>query len=88
VTAPSIGRIIIVRAAPGEANNNAEVAPAVITHVFGGELPDGSWMVNARVLLDGDTVTWRTSLSLFADQAAADAAKPGGWHVGWWPPRA
>lgn len=85
---PTIGRVIIVKAAPGEANNGAEVAPALITRVFGAELPDGSWTVNARVLLDGDVVAWRTSLSLFVDEATATAAKPGSSHVGWWPPRA
>lgn len=87
MTPPSIGRIIIVRRAPGDGNNGAEVAPAIITRVWGSELPDGSWTINAKVLLDGDAIAWRTSLSLFADEASAASAKPDGWHVGWWPPR-
>lgn len=84
---PSIGRVVVVRADP-KTNNGADEAPALITRVFGSELPGGSWTVNVRVLLDAADVTpARTSISLYADQAAADEAKPAGVHCGWWPPR-
>lgn len=89
---PSIGRVVIVRAAPAQ-NNGADEAPAVITRVWSpveaGQTA-GSWTVNVRVLLDGvDVVPAKTSISLFPDRESADAAVPTvtNTHVGWWPPR-
>jgi hypothetical protein len=87
---PSIGRIVIVRAAPAQ-NNGAAEAPAIITRVWGDSpAPDGAWCVNLRVLLDGsDATPAKTSVVLYPDQAAADAAKPTltDTHVAWWPPQ-
>jgi hypothetical protein len=82
---PSIGGTVLVRMLPNW-NNGADVAPATITRVWS-QADDGSWTINVRVLADGETVEWRTSISLYLDQAAADEAKPDGTSAGWWPPR-
>ena len=88
VREPSIGCVVIVRAAPA-LNNGATQAPAVITRVWS-QQDNGAWTVNVRILLDAsDATPAKTSISLFPDQAAADAAVPTltDTHVAWWPPR-
>lgn len=85
---PSVGRIVVVRAAPHQ-NNGADEAPAVVTRVWG-QRGDGAWTVNLRVLLDGSDVTpAKTSVALFPDRDAAVAAATGptDTYVAWWPPR-
>lgn len=82
---PTIGRVILVRMDQKE-NNGADVAPAIITRVWS-ECADSSWTINAKILADHEMNIWRTSLSLFSDQATADRERPNGVHVGWWPPR-
>lgn len=72
---PSLGRIVLAPVDPA-INNGSDVAPALITRVWSGEL------VNVRVLLDSDAVLWKTSVSLCADE---DAAR--GMHAVYWPPR-
>jgi hypothetical protein len=83
---PSIGRIVIVPVAPS-LNNGADRAPAIITRVWN-EQPDGSWMINARVLCDSESTLWGTSLRLFASEDdALRAPIPGTSHFAYWPPR-
>jgi hypothetical protein len=66
---PSLGRIVLVTVHP-TTNNGADVAPAVITRVFRDDL------VNVKVLLDGaDGAKAMTSVGLYADREAADAAR-------------
>lgn len=79
---PSIGRIVIVPVQP-ELNNGADRAPAVITRVWN-EQPDGSWVINARVLCDSENTLWVTSVKLFDTEEQALAV---GTHVAYWPPR-
>ena len=65
---PSAGRIVLVTVRP-TTNNGAEVAPAIITRVWTDE------MVNVAVFLDGASgAQARTSVPLFADREALDAA--------------
>jgi hypothetical protein len=78
VQVPSIGRIVHVGADPA-INNGGDVAPAIITRVFG-EHPAGGWIVNIRVLLDGHETPWRTSVRL-VEESSTDA------HTCWYPPR-
>lgn len=81
---PSVGQIVIVpiAALPAESNNGGDVAPAVITRVW------NDHMVNVRVLLDGNDVPWKTSITLYdtsEDYAAAvEEGRPFGCY---WPPR-
>lgn len=82
---PTIGRIVHVTQVPGPYNNHADVAPAVITRVF------GESCVNVRVLHDGPPVAeerqdWLTSIPLHDDEESARAI--GLTHVAFWPPRA
>lgn len=79
---PSLGRVVLVPADP-KANNGASEAPATITRVWN-ENRDG-WLVNLRVLADGDGVPeWRTSVTLCETKERAAEV---GTHVAWWPPR-
>ena len=66
--APRVGDVVLVAADPA-LNNGAEQAPAVITRVW------SSTVVNARVLYDGNAVTWHTSLNYVdtLDGVAPDA---------------
>jgi hypothetical protein len=69
VQKPSLGRIVLATVHP-TTNNGSDTAPAVITRVFSDDL------VNIRVLLDGvDRVEAKTSIALYPDRAALDAAK-------------
>lgn len=88
---PSLGRIVIVPANPN-ANNGADVAPAIITRVWSDTL------VNCRVLLDGTTLDWKTSITLYAgpDELAEALAKRDAdnphmvgtpFFGAYWPPR-
>lgn len=52
---PEVGDIVLVPVDPAENNGSAE-APAVVTRVW------SATTVNVRVLHDGDTSSWRTSL--------------------------
>lgn len=79
---PSLTRMVIAQADPAF-NNGADVCPAVITRVFG-ERPSGGWTVNVRLLMDGPTVDWKTSLVLFDTEEQAREYGKGGC---WWPPR-
>lgn len=66
---PSVGRIVLVTVHP-TTNNGADTAPAVVTRVWSDEL------VNVAVFLDGANGTKaQTSVPLFADREALDAAK-------------
>lgn len=83
---PSIGRIVVVPVAPS-LNNGADRAPAIITRVWN-EQPDGSWVINARVLCDSENTLWLTSLRLFVSESVAlDATVPGASHFAYWPQR-
>lgn len=82
---PSLGRIVIVPVTPQE-NNEATLAPAVITRVWSNE------MINVRVLVDGSQVLWKTSVRLFPDadsmwdtHTSQDASQPP--HAAYWPSR-
>lgn len=74
MTKPSLGRIVIAAVNPAT-NNGADEAPAVITRVWNDHL------VNVRVLLDGDTVEWKTSVELHTERPDNPQ------HAVWWPPR-
>lgn len=91
---PSIGRIVLATVDP-RSNNGSDVAPAVITRVFGDDL------VNVRVLLDGSDAPWKTSIRLHEDRETLEAAAEK-WradlgavgndvnlvfHAAYWPPR-
>jgi hypothetical protein len=93
VAKPSIGRIVLAPADPAT-NNGADVAPAIITRVWSDNL------VNVRVLLDGQGIEWRTSVTLYdtpdafaeaaarRDQERPDLIKAGiPFHGVYWPPR-
>ena len=71
---PDVGDVVLVPVVPGE-NNGAAVAPAIITRVW------SKTTVNARVLADGNTIAWRTSLT-YAE--TLDGALPGA-AVWTWP---
>ena len=85
-TTPSIGRVVIVPVGPS-LNNGADRAPAIITRVWN-EQPDGSWVINARVLCDSENTMWLTSLRLFASESVAlDATLSDAKHFAYWPVR-
>lgn len=72
---PSLGRIVLVPAAP-VTNNGAAVAPAVITRVW------SDTTVNVRVLLDStQSPEWRTSVGFVEDVDNLTG------HTWTWPPR-
>lgn len=95
---PTIGRIVHVLVEP-QVNNGSDVAPAIITRVWGDQC------VNVRVLRDGypGPEEWMTSISLHASREALEAhaeqrraehAAAGGnpddvrINGAFWPPRA
>ncbi len=83
---PSIGRIVVVPVAPSM-NNGADRAPAIITRVWDVR-PDGSWLINVRVLCDSENTPWMTSLRLFSSESEAlDAMTPDATHFAYWPSR-
>lgn len=82
---PAICRMVQVLVDPA-LNNGSDVAPAVIARVWG-EAADGSHTVNLRVLYDGPAVDWKTSASLYPDEAAARASGKTAGFAAFWPPR-
>lgn len=66
---PSVGRVVIAVGFKAR-SNNADVAPAIITHVFS-QRDDGAWCVNAKLLLDAGGVENVTSAYLFTDESVA-----------------
>jgi hypothetical protein len=74
---PTLGRVVLARV-DKTLNNGADVAPAVITRVW------SDAMVNLRVLCDGSSVLWQTSVNLYAtaEDVPADATQ-----AAYWPPR-
>ena len=79
---PSLARLVIAQTDP-KYNNGADVAPAVVTRVWG-ERPQGGWTINVKVLRDALSEEWKTSVVLFDTEDEARAYGPGGC---WWPPR-
>lgn len=73
---PSLGRIVHVLVDPA-INNGADVAPAVITRVWGDS------MVNVKVLLDAAGEQWQTSVNLYTERPD----NPELTRAAWWPPR-
>jgi len=74
---PSLCRFVIARVDPTQ-NNGADVAPAVITRVWGPE------MVNLRVFVDAPTMPLsKTSVKLFDSQEEAEGTE----LACWWPPK-
>lgn len=84
MTKPSVGRIVLATV-HSNLNNGAEVAPAIITRVWG-EHPDGGWTVNLRVLCDSENTLWQTSVRLVESESDIPS---GSWVGAWayWPPR-
>ena len=83
VRVPSVCRMVMC-GADVEVNNGADVAPAVITRVWG-ERPGGGWSVNVKVLNDGLSCEWKTSRILFETEEEARAYGIAGSCF--WPPR-
>lgn len=84
---PSPGRIVLAVGAQA-VSNGTDVAPALITRVWG-ENPDGSWTVNMTVFPDAGSPVSATSVEVFADERAARAALPfPSTTAAYWPPRA
>lgn len=78
---PSIGCIVLVPIQP-DSNNGSDVAPAIITRVWD-EHPLHGWLVNVRVLCDGEATLWLTSVSLCDTE---EQAREHGLAA-FWPPR-
>ncbi len=57
---PTVGRILIVMGIDKSKNNGTDVAPAIITRVWG----DGS-LVNVKILADGVENIWKTSIPVY-----------------------
>ncbi|MGH6657596.1 MAG: hypothetical protein ACRDVE_20615 [Actinocrinis sp.] len=93
-----MGRVVLVVVDPAQ-NNGSDVAPALVTAVFGGryEHHDGLGereTVNVRVLCDSSETLWLTSIQLFEQRPDKDAwaASHPHWESGYcaiafWPPR-
>jgi hypothetical protein len=79
---PSLCRMVIAIVDPAN-NNGADVAPAVITRVWG-QQPDGAWTVNVQVFNDSPVSEWKTSIVLFDTE---EQAREHGTHAAFWPPR-
>jgi hypothetical protein len=94
----TVGRIVHAIVNPAD-NNGSDVAPAVITRVWGEPYEADQYggnvqSVNVRILLDGHDTDWRTSILLCAQRpsddvlAAANPYNPKGHNtVAFWPPR-
>lgn len=84
---PSIGRIITV-VGQGARSNGTDVAPAVITRVWG-ERPDGAWTLNVRVFPDAGIGQNLTSILLWPDEDTARQAIEGkdSMSAAHWPTR-
>jgi hypothetical protein len=83
---PSLGRIVLAVGTQAT-SNGTDVAPALITRVWG-ENPDGSWTVNMTVFPDAGSPVNATSVKVFADEEAARAALPFPTATAaYWPPR-
>lgn len=69
---PSLGRVVHVLVHP-LLNNGSDVAPAVVTRVWGKTHDGTGWRVNLRVWLDGTNHAheWATSRTLHATEADA-----------------
>jgi len=77
---PAIGRIVHTFVDPGT-NNGSDIAPAVITRVWGDET------VNLKVLLDGHDNPWLTSVKLLPGRPPAEAlTEDAATFVCFWPP--
>jgi hypothetical protein len=94
----SVGRIVHVLVDPSK-NNGSDVAPAIVTRVWGEPYTPGTaalerQTVNIRVLCDSQNTLWLTSIWLFETRptdeqlAALNSANPTGREaVAFWPPR-
>lgn len=95
----SIGRIVHVLLDPAQ-NNGSEIAPAIVTQVWGDPFflspfnDTERQTINVRVLGDGAETLWLTSIALFDERpdaealAAASPHNPKGYRaVAFWPPR-
>jgi hypothetical protein len=80
---PTLCRMVLVTADPAS-NNGSDVAPAVITRVWG-EHPAGGHTVNLQVLPDAASPRWATSVRLVDTEEQARALAPS--TAAWWPPR-
>ena len=72
---PSVCRIVAVVGFEAR-NNGTDVAPAIITRVWG-ERPDGAWTVNLRVFPDAGIERNATSILLWPDEDTARQAIEG-----------
>src|SRR6058998_1344093 len=88
---PTVGRIVLVTTEPPHDTTGGDAAPAVITHVH------SDISVNLRVLHDGPTTSWLTSVPLHDSRQALDEARArrvaaaphleGTWYTAaFWPP--
>lgn len=69
----TIGSVVIAKNVNPSGNNGSDEAPAILTRVWGRNGDDTGWTVNAKVIRDGHTELWITSVVLFDtnDRAAA-----------------
>jgi subtilisin-like proprotein convertase family protein len=79
---PTLGRVVIAQT-DANYNNGSDLAPAVITRVWG-ERPEGGWTVNVKVLRDALSEEWKTSVVLFDIEEQAREYGLGGCF---WPSR-
>jgi hypothetical protein len=83
VNKPALPRMVLVVGTPAQ-SNGADVAPAVITRVFG-DHPDGGSVVNVTVFPDAALPRPATSVRLVDDEDQARALLPS--TAAFWPPR-
>lgn len=68
---PYLGEIVIYHCKASESQNNAHRVPAIVVRIWPKEYSGGYQMVNLRVLDDGETIWWRTSVK--------EGTEPGHW---------
>ena len=68
---PSQGRMVIAKGGAAR-SNGSETAPALITNVFA--QPDGGYLCNVTIFPDAAQPVVRTSVRLYHDETAVDAA--------------
>jgi hypothetical protein len=81
---PSLARMVLV---VGDAakHNGADVAPAVITHIWGEHADGKAWTVNLMLFPDAGEPRSATSVYLYETEEEARKRNPS--TAAYWPPR-